>query len=36
MSATLLKRVPAYALFVERRQTATSEINSKNQNSSTG
>ena len=34
MSATLLKR--AYALFMEHRQTATSEISSKNQNSSTG
>ena len=34
MSTTLVKR--AYALFVERRQTPTSEISSKNQNSSTG
>ena len=30
------KGTPAYALFVDRQQTATSEISSKNQNSSTG
>ena len=30
------KGTMAYALFVERRQTATSETSSKNQNSSTG
>ena len=30
------KGTPAYALFVDHQQTATSEISSKNQNSSTG
>ena len=29
------KVIPAYAIFIERRQTTTSETCSKNQNSST-
>ena len=32
----LYSETPAYVVFVERRETATSEISSKNQNSRTG